>query len=158
RASEPLSLDVSLERSSTIPREIGEGPGTRSMYRIPLPIDRLPPSRLVLTTSARVFDRRITIALERAPNARRRDPWIEHLAVARWVHADQDRPTPPLTVRLGSIEAKELLAIVEEGDNSPLPIGSARMLLPAYRLRLYRDRGASLRLAYGRADLAPPRY
>ena len=39
-----------------------------------------------------------------------------------------------------------------------MPIVSARVLLPAYRLRLYRGRGASLRLAYGRSDLAAPRY
>ena len=32
------------------------------------------------------------------------------------------------------------------------------MLLPAYRLRFFREQGAALRLAYGRTDLAPPRY
>ena len=48
--------------------------------------------------------------------------------------------------------------IVEDGDNTPLPITDARVLLPAYRLRLFREGGAMLRLAYRRADLAPPRY
>ena len=48
--------------------------------------------------------------------------------------------------------------LVEEGDNTPLPLTTARLLLPAYRLRLFREQGASLRLAYGRSDLAPPRY
>jgi Protein of unknown function (DUF3999) len=159
RPSEPLSLDVAIERSPTIPRSLGPGAGTRSVYRVRLPIDRVSSARLVLTTSARVFERRITVARERAPSTRRRDPWIETLADATWVHADQDKPTPELTLRLGGeIDTNELLLVVEEGDNSPLPIAGARLLLPAYRLRLYRDRGASLRLAYGRSDLTPPRY
>src|SRR5207249_4003027 len=127
-------------------------------YRVRLPMDRLPPARLVLTTSARVFERRVTVAIERAPSAQRRDPWIETVAVVNWTHSDQDKPTPELTVRFGAIDRNELLVIVDEGDNSVLPIGGARVLLPAYRLRLYRNRGASLRLAYGRADLSAPRY
>ncbi len=51
-----------------------------------------------------------------------------------------------------------MLVTVDEGDNSPLPITSARLLLPAYRLRLFRERDAALRLAYGRDDLSPPQY
>jgi hypothetical protein len=113
-----------------------------------------------LTTTARVFERRITVGVERAASARRRDPWIETLAHTTWMHTDQDKPTPELTLRLAPVDVvnKELLVILEEGDNSPLPIRGARLLLPAYRLRLYRDREASLRLAYGRSDLSTPRY
>ena len=96
--------------------------------------------------------------MERAPNTRRRDTWLDTLTVANWVHSDQDRPAPPLTLALPTLDASELLLVVDEGDNTPLPIVSARVLLPAYRLRLYRGRGASLRLAYGRSDLAAPRY
>ena len=48
--------------------------------------------------------------------------------------------------------------MIDEGDNSALPLTSARVLLPGYRLRFFRDRAASLRLAYGRTDLEPPRY
>jgi hypothetical protein len=32
------------------------------------------------------------------------------------------------------------------------------VLLPAYRLRLFREGDAALRLAYGRDDLSPPEY
>jgi len=53
---------------------------------------------------------------------------------------------------------RELLVIISEGDNTPLPLVSARVLLPAYRLRLFRERGAALRLAYGRDDLSSPQY
>ena len=46
--------------------------------------------------------------------------------------------------------------MVDEGDNAPLPITAARLLLPSYRLRFYL--GGSLRLVYGRDDLQPPQY
>jgi hypothetical protein len=52
----------------------------------------------------------------------------------------------------------ELLLVVSEGDNSRLPIAAARLLLPSYRVRLFRDDRASLRMAYGRSDLGPPSY
>ena len=44
-------------------------------------------------------------------------------------------------------------SIVDEGDNAPLPITAARLLLPSYRLRFFRPAGATLRLVYGRDDL-----
>src|SRR5207247_2155655 len=109
RVSEPLSLDVPIERSSTMPKGLVDAAGSRSLYRVRLPIDRLPPARLVLTTSARVFERRVTVAIERAPSAQRRDPWIETVAVVNWTHSDQDKPTPELTVRFGAIDRNELL-------------------------------------------------
>jgi hypothetical protein len=122
------------------------------------PYERLPSPRLVLTTSARVFRRPIEVVIEREADRLRRDPWVETLARTAWVHADQDTPAPALVMSLPSVEAKDLLVIVEEGDNSPLPITGARLLLPAYRMRLFREGGALLRLAYGRTDLAPPSY
>ena len=51
-----------------------------------------------------------------------------------------------------------MLLIVEEGDNTSLSISGARLLLPGYRMRLFREGGQPLRLAYGRTDLAPPSY
>ena len=38
------------------------------------------------------------------------------------------------------------------------PIDAARLLLPAYRIRLYRGTGTPLRVAYGRSDLTQPQY
>jgi hypothetical protein len=157
RASEPLSLDLSMEKLSTRPAAL---PSDRmlSVYRLRWPFQELPSPRLVLTTSARVFRREVTVAIEREPNRNRRDPWIENVVVSPWAHADQDVPPPSLTLPIRPIDAKELLVIVDEGDNSPLPLVSARLLLPAYRLRLFREQGAALRLVYGRDDLSAPRY
>jgi hypothetical protein len=98
------------------------------------------------------------VGVERSPDRRQRDPWIESVALESWEHVDQETPAPALVLPLQVAGAKELLVIVWEGDNSPLPLVSARVLLPAYRLRLFRERGTALRLAYGRDDLSSPQY
>ena len=51
-----------------------------------------------------------------------------------------------------------MLLVVDEGDNAPLPMTKARLLLPSYRLRFYHAGNAPLRLVYGRTDLQPPQY
>jgi hypothetical protein len=158
RSSEPLSIALSLERLSSRPKALGSPRASETVYRMHWPYERLPSSRLVLTTSARVFRRPIQVVVERGADRLRRDPWVETLAATTWVHADQDTPAPALIMSVPRVDTKELLVTVEEGDNSPLPIDGARLLLPAYRMRLFREGGAFLRLAYGRTDLAPPSY
>jgi len=158
RSSEPLSVDVSLAKLSTRPGALGPRRGPEPVYRGSWPYAGLPSPRLVLSPSARVFRRPIHLVSEREPDRPHRDPWVETLGTAMWVHADQDTPAPALVMPLPSVDATQVLLIVEEGDNTPLPIGGARLLLPAYRMRLFRERGQSLRLAYGRTDLAPPSY
>jgi hypothetical protein len=129
------------------------------VYRVTLPEAGLPTARLVLTTTARVFERGISVAEEREADAeRRRDAGLEMVATAQWIHADQDKPALPLTLSVPSLRRTELLVIVDDGDNAPLPIAGARILLPSYRLRLFRGAGAHLRVAYGRADLVRPQY
>jgi hypothetical protein len=157
RVSEPLSLDLTVEPASTVPPSL-QSDRALSVYRVRLPLERLPSARLVLTTSARVFTRVVRVGVEHAPDRRRRDPWFETLAASPWSHADQESPAPALTLSLRPLDTREVLVTVEEGDNRPLPLDSPRLLLPSYRLRLFRDRDASLRLAYGRDDLAPPQY
>src|SRR5205823_14850234 len=44
------------------------------------------------------------------------------------------------------------------GDNAPRPLRDATLLLPAYRLRFFRDGHTPLVLVYGRPDLGAPRY
>jgi hypothetical protein len=157
--AEPLSLDLALERVASPPRTLPPARAGRSVYRVKYPLSGLPPTRLVLATSARVFQRQVMVAEEREPDdGRRRDPWLDTIASARWIHADQDKPATALTLAVRPPKGSELLVIVDEGDNTPLPITSARALLPAYRLRLFRAADARLRVAYGRTDLSRPQY
>jgi hypothetical protein len=158
RASEPLSVDVALERLDTPPRTLPPARGGRTVYRMKLPYVGLPQTRLVLTTSARVFNRTVSVAVEREPDRHRRDRWLDTLTTNRWVHADQDAQAAPLEIAVPPLATTDALVIVDEGDNAPLPLGAARILLPSYRVRLYRGAGATLRLAYGRSDLDRPQY
>jgi len=154
---EPLSIDVKLERVEA-PKTLPPARSGRSVYRVTYPIEGLPPARLVMTTSARVFERRVAIGEERERDERRRDRSFDALAAAVWRHADQDRAAMPMAIDVPAIHATELLVIVDEGDNTPLPIETARLLLPSYRIRLYRGTGTPLRVAYGRSDLPRPQY
>jgi hypothetical protein len=158
RSSEPLSIELSLAKLSTRPGALGSSRASETVYRIGWPYAGLPSPRLVLSTSARVFKRPIRVAVEREPDRRRRDPWIETLGTTTWMHAAQDTPAAALVMSLPAVDATHVLLIVDEGDNTPLPIDGARLLLPADRMRLFREQGQPLRLAYGRTDLAAPSY
>jgi hypothetical protein len=143
---------------SSPPATLGAAQHGRSVYRVKFPYAELPASRLVLSTTARVFDRTVTFGVEREPDQRRRDKWLETVASQRWVQADQDTPASPLTVSLRPLGSTDLIVIVDEGDNAPLPLGLAHILLPSYRVRLYRAADTALRVAYGRSDLDRPHY
>lgn len=129
--------------------------GRSSIYRFTLPYDTLPSgTRLVLTTNARVFDRSVT--LQRPPDETHgRD--AEVLASAQWRSADPDSAPPELTLTASPRGTRVLDLHVDEGDNAPLPITSAQLLLPSYAVRFV-STGASLTLLYGDPSAAAPRY
>jgi len=158
RVAEPLSLDLTIARLTQPPPSVDASSGRRTVYRIEWPFERLPSPRLVIATSARVFERTLVVAVEREPNRYHRDRWLEVLSRARWAHVDKETPAGELTLPLSSVDSKDLLLIVDEGDNMPLPVTAARLLLPAYRVRFFRERNATLRLVYGNVNLSPPRY
>ena len=158
RVSEPLSLDVKIAPLTQPPPSIDLGSGRHSVYRIDWPFEHLPSPQLVIATSGRVFERTVIVAVEREPNRYHRDRWLEVLARANWAHIDKDTAAGELTLPLTWVDSKELLLVVDEGDNTPLPVTAARLLLPAYRVRFFRERNASLRLVYGNVNMTPPRY
>ena len=63
--------------------------------------------------------------------------WFEVRAQETWRHADEHIPARALTLPLETTEQTELVLVVDEGDNAPLPITAVRLLLPGYRLRFY---------------------
>ena len=159
QASEPLSLDVAVEKPSTLPAVLAKTKPGETIYRVKYPVAGLPQARLVLSTTARVFDRGVALVEAREPDEQRhRDPWIDTIATARWVQADQNRPASALTIPVRPLHGTELFVVVDEGDNTPLPLGTGRLLLPSYRVRFFRERTSHLRLAYGRSDLDRPHY
>jgi hypothetical protein len=158
RRDEPLSIDLTVQPTTAkIPSLAEPARGARSVYAIALPYGQLPSPRLVLETSARVFRRPVQVGIERPADRRHRDAWFDVLSTTVWQHADQGRPAPSLDVAIAPGEGTRLLIAVDEGDNQPLTIASARLLLPSWRLRFFRPEGP-LQLVYGNADAHAPQY
>jgi len=160
RLDEPLSIDLGKieEAPSTDIRDPSANSPTHTQYRVKLPYPGLPDSRLVLTTSARVFQRLIAIDVQRPAGGAQRGPWLQRIVNASWSHADPESPAPALTIGLPMVDVTDLVLIVDEGDNSRLPLESATLLLPAFRVRFVRDGSAPVTLLYGRADIESPSY
>ena len=158
RRAEPISLDLAAEPAAPQVRALREATGgNRSIYAITLPYPNLPDPRLVIETSDRVFRRTLQVGVERPPDRRQREMWFDVLATPVWQHADQGTAAPPLEIPIAPGEGTDVLLIVEEGDNRPLPITAVRLLLPSWRLRFFGP-AVPLRLIYGKRDIAAPAY
>ncbi|MFP5247650.1 MAG: hypothetical protein ACLGH0_13245, partial [Thermoanaerobaculia bacterium] len=143
KRDEPLVVPVRLVRQ--------ESPRGKSIYRIALPYATLPwGTRLVLTTSARVFERDVTL---RATTGTRNAT----LAQETWRAADPELLPPALTFEPPRSGHRELELVVDEGENAPLPIASAELLLPSAVLRFHHP-GTPLVLLYGNREAEAPRY
>jgi hypothetical protein len=144
--AEPLALKIPLpaRRAS----------GSSSVYRMELPYANLPSSVLVLTTTARVFDRTVTVRRV-SDNHRNRAGAV--IATAAWRSGEPDLAPPSLRLELPGHTPRGLELLVDEGDNAPLPIESAQLLLPSTALR-FEHPGRPLFLVYGNRRAAAPRY
>jgi len=107
--------------------------GRASVYHFELPYA----GSLELATSARVFSRSVSLQRQRMT----------------WESDDPDKPAPPLVVQCRTTGVD---LVIDDGDNAPLPLTSAQLLLPSYALRFF-GTGSKLTLLYG-ADVAAPRY
>lgn len=156
RCVAPLVVDLTLGQ----PRRDGAGKANRNVseYRLTLPYAGLPGARIALNTNMRVFSRRVVVGRERAADRAHREAWFQALAEADWIHGEGAIAAPALLLPLPPVDTTDLRLRVEEGDNAPLPLTSARLMLPGYRLRFFRGAGEQLRLAYGRPTLDAPRY
>ena len=154
RDSTAIDLDLS-ERISEVPAS-GQGRATR--YRLKIPYTGLPEGQLVLSTTQRVFRRRVWVEAHHPAGRARREPWVERVTESEWRHDEPGTVAPPLTMRFPTVRAGELHLVVDEGDNMPLVIASARLLLPGQQLRFVRGDSAPLTLVYGNRDLERPQY
>jgi hypothetical protein len=161
KLEEPLTIDLpKLEATNppeVVARHRNPASGACSYYRLRLPYEGLPASRLVLETSARVFQRRVSTLVEKHGDPRR-EAWTTPRGSAVWRHGDPETSAPPLVLELPPLKTTDLLIVVEEGDNAALPLGSPRLLLPGYRVRFFRENEGNLNLLYGNRDVSAPRY
>ncbi|HYN41863.1 MAG TPA: hypothetical protein VE129_08820, partial [Thermoanaerobaculia bacterium] len=157
---EPLVLKLPVPQKAEDPRP-RSGPGEAgrlSFHRVELPFERLPASRLELESTARVFTRRVGVLRERFGGRPETAGTFAEVAWGAWENADPERKAPALLLELPAGEERELFVSIDDGDNAPVPLVRASLLLPAHRLRFVRQEGVSLTLVYGQAGLAPPRY
>jgi hypothetical protein len=130
----------------------------RTVYAIGFPLAGMPPCDLVLETSARVFEREVSLLVRN--DIRRERPardW-ETAAWAAWRHSDPDTPSPPLVLHLSALTTTAGRLVVDEGDNQALPISTPAVELRTYRLRFMRETPEEMWLLYGRAGLRAPQY
>lgn len=161
RRDEPITVPLTLRQSSSNVAALRSEPGhNRSVYAVTLPYSRLPSPRLVFETSDRVFQRHVQVVVERPADRGHRDNWIDVVAAAVWQHASPEFVAPAMVLPLRS-EGADLLVVVDEGDNRPLAITGARLLLPSWHVRFFSPPGLGeqpLRLLYGHGHMPPPRY
>jgi Protein of unknown function (DUF3999) len=132
--------------------------GNRTIYRLSVPYEAMPASKLVLTTGTRVFSRQVAAFVKWEPEGGRDRPGARRVASATWAHAEPEEPPPHLTFELPAMQTADLVLLVDEGDNAPLPIESVRLLLPGYQIRFLRTDTVPLTLFYGDPTVSAPRY
>lgn len=124
-----------------------------SRYRLKMPHATLPVSRLLVDTPADVFERTVHVEGRRSP---RGDPQWRSPSVV-WRDPSPGIPAPPLELEIPSRPGETVDLLVDEGDNSPLPLSRPRLHLDTWTLRFFHP-GGQVRLLYGRSDLGEPRY
>jgi hypothetical protein len=136
---------------------LSQGRG-RTVYTVTFPLSGMPPCDLVIETTARVFERELSL-LVLNDDARGRDAgrW-QTAAWASWRHTDPDTPAAPLVLPLPALGKASARLLVDEGDNQPLPVGHPAVHLQTRRLRFIRETGDELWLVYGKPGLTAPRY
>ena len=155
KRDEPIVLDLRLERRE--PSPAARARAGASEYLVPIPYRELTGTELVLTTRARVFQRVVRIGVLLPPDRKHRTATLQ-AQTRSWEHHDDTTAAPPLKLRVPRALAGEVVIEIDEGDNQPLPIERATLLVPSYAVRFFRSDAAPLLLAYGRQDLPAPRY
>ena len=158
---EPLTITLDPLSSAPPPAWMStyvRGPGHRTTYVLRVPHETTTDSLLVLSTGARIFTRQLDVFVEQEPMRPGDMTGARRLASSAWTHADPHDPAPKLTIALPAFAKRELVLMVDEGDNAPLKIDSARLLLPGYVLRFFRVDESPLTLYYGDDALGAPRY
>lgn len=145
--SDPIVLHIPLPKRTQKQRT--------SVYRFTLPYESLPAgTRLVLRTDKRVFHR---VAQLIAPAENQRDQEARTLGSGVWAGLSPELDAPALTFEVAEIGRRVVELRIDEGDNAPLPLQSAELIVPSRALRFLHP-GSPLTLLYGNATVSAPRY
>ena len=155
RATNPITIDLGTLEKVTSTGQTQRG---TTRYRMKIPYTGLPDGELVLATNARVFQRRVWVEAKHPAGRGRREPWVQRVTEAEWRHDEPGSAALPLVLRFPTMHVDELHLAVDEGDNAPLPIVSANLVVPTHQIRFVRTDTAPLTLLYGNRRLAKPVY
>jgi hypothetical protein len=158
RRPEPLLIPLRAVPAAPAAAELQPRPNLhRSIYHIDLPYAALPEANIVVATTSPVFQRHVTIGYERPADRGHRDPWFLVTQSVDWSRDKGASNVLPLPISSSPPSATQLTLVIDEGDNSALPVSSVQLLLPSYRLRFVGP-ASSARLVYGSASMDVPRY
>jgi hypothetical protein len=150
----PLPALATVQPATNIDRRLPADAARQTWYRARVAYAGVPDATLRLETSARVFRRTVTV-VEGVPL----DATSPRVTTDSWSHDDPGAAASPLDISLPArLRSDSLFVLVNDGDNERLPITSATLRIPTYRLRFFQDSAEALRVVYGRADLGAPRY
>jgi hypothetical protein len=105
-----------------------------------------------------VFTRELAVFAQLPAVTSRERERAMRVASATWSHGDPDEGAPRLTLDLPPLQTRELVLLVDEGDNAPLALESATLLLPGFAVRFVRSDASPLTLYYGDESVSAPRY
>jgi hypothetical protein len=144
-----------LTRSLTPqPKTIGTPTPRTSRWEIALPANGMPVTRLMLKTATPVFERSVRIVEPRMNE--RSGRYDQSLAFVDWHRVSGDSDT--LDIALNARLAADVLAIeMDNGDNPPIALTSAKVTYPVVRL-LFATTPGPLTLVYGNPRAYAPRY
>jgi hypothetical protein len=145
--AEPAKIELVMPPRQSAKKE--------SVYRFDLPYADWPAgSRLVLATNARVFDREVTLRRAADSHRNRRSRAMHR---ATWRSTDPARPAASLMFDMHLNRTRTIEVVIDEGDNAPLPLTSAQLMVPSIALRFHHP-GTPLFLLYGNRHASTPRY
>lgn len=129
---------------------------TFSIWKITLPVDGLPVTRLTAKSSAGLFTRRMVARIERQDsNGHRRGPFS---SFAEWTRHAADGPAD-FSLSFGDERAPvQIMLETDNGDNPPVPFDHFMVEFSAPSITAKVADPAPLVLCYGNPEATPPLY
>jgi len=129
---------------------------TVSRWKISLPQTNLPLTRLNLSSSTRLFDRRIHVY--ETPSDGRGESYERAVTSADWTHTPDDN-SGTLSLTLSNRLLSDTLWLeTDNGDNLPITLDRVQAFYPVIRLLCKTTTPEAVELVYGNASASSPRY
>lgn len=142
-----LRSDSLLHTWGELPFEREER-GETSILRVPLPKSNVHVGAVTLTTDAPVFRRRVRVA-------RARGPQLQTLRAYDWLG---ENTAGTLTLAVHQRIGDELIVMIDNGDDPPLPIETIRVDHPGWEVLAQLPPSGQAQLLYGNSSLRSPEY